>query len=138
LKADLRGVAASEVPLEVSVLTPLRRESTQPWMAPMVRIGDKGTDLYPLRPDPSMPLAIPVTVLRTEITARTTGELFLYVNDGIGPPFAQTLFYDNNEGTAEVAVRRRPAPCDLGAPVRACPASSPSSDGTSAGSCSCP
>jgi hypothetical protein len=43
----------------------------------------------------------------TEIKARTTGELFLYVNDAVlmAPPSAD-FFYRNNRGAAQVSVER--------------------------------
>jgi len=47
----------------------------------------------------------------TEIVGRSSGELFLYVNDAIFLPLKTTLFYCNNEGSARVtvdAVARRP------------------------------
>ena len=46
----------------------------------------------------------------TEIKARTTGELFLYVNDAVlmWPPSAD-YFYRNNRGTAQVSVEPVPA-----------------------------
>lgn len=51
-------------------------------------------------------------VLVAEITARTTGELFLYLNDAILVlPFTKTQpFYWNNLGTAQVMVWAHPEP----------------------------
>jgi hypothetical protein len=50
-------------------------------------------------------------VLRTVITARTSGELFLYVNDAVGPPFWRDVFYTNNRGTAQVLILlKQPTP----------------------------
>jgi uncharacterized protein (DUF2235 family) len=46
-------------------------------------------------------------VVTTEIKARTTGELFLYVNDAVLMwPGSTDLFYDNNTGTAMLTVER--------------------------------
>jgi hypothetical protein len=45
--------------------------------------------------------------LVAEITARTRGRLFVYVNDAMGPPGWFDLFYDAwgpNAGTATVTV----------------------------------
>jgi hypothetical protein len=43
----------------------------------------------------------------TEIKARTTGELFLYVNDAVLMwPGLTDLFYSNNTGTTWVTVER--------------------------------
>ncbi|MFN3076478.1 MAG: DUF2235 domain-containing protein [Alphaproteobacteria bacterium] len=45
--------------------------------------------------------------LVSEITARTSGELFLFVNDAaVMLPLQSGLFYPNNYGTADVAVER--------------------------------
>jgi hypothetical protein len=41
-------------------------------------------------------------VFASEIVARSTGELFLYVNDGVG----FDCFYDNNHGAAKVTIER--------------------------------
>jgi hypothetical protein len=47
------------------------------------------------------------TVLTAEITARTTGELYLYVNDAVlAWPGATDLFVANNTGRASVEVKR--------------------------------
>jgi hypothetical protein len=40
----------------------------------------------------------------TEIAARSSGELLLYVNDAVLHPALTTLFYCNNDGTAHVTV----------------------------------
>lgn len=105
--ADLRGVRGSDVRWLMRLGTPLRRELTQPWLAPMARVGAKGTDQYALAPDPSVPVEPRLTQLKTTLVARTSGELFLYVNDAVGPPLLRRLFYDNNTGLASVAVRLR-------------------------------
>ena len=45
-------------------------------------------------------------MLIAEITARSSGELFLFLNDGVWPaPRALQLFYANNEGSATVTIR---------------------------------
>jgi hypothetical protein len=38
--------------------------------------------------------------------ARSTGELFIYVNDAVGPPGAEDLFYRYNVGSACITVER--------------------------------
>jgi hypothetical protein len=50
----------------------------------------------------------------TDFTATASGELFLYVNDAIqllpfGGPFNR-YYYNNNGGSAEVSVQRKPLP----------------------------
>ncbi|MDB6143687.1 MAG: hypothetical protein JWP80_2731, partial [Pseudomonas sp.] len=45
--------------------------------------------------------------LVAKITARTSGELFLYVNDAVlAPPFDPKKYYSNNYGNAKVSVNR--------------------------------
>lgn len=108
--ADLRGVRAPDVTWAMRLGTPLRRELTQPWFLPMARLGAKGTDLYPLVPDPSVPTEPRLTTLRTTLVARTSGDLFFYVNDALGPPLWRWPFYDNNSGRATVTVRLKQFP----------------------------
>ncbi|MGB4911230.1 MAG: DUF2235 domain-containing protein [Candidatus Dechloromonas phosphoritropha] len=104
LDADLRGVRPAQVSWAMRLATPLRREFTHPWLMPMARIGSSGADLYPLVPDPSVPVDPGLTVLEARIVARSSGELFLYVNDAVGPPGQYDFFYSNNQGTAQVTV----------------------------------
>lgn len=53
------------------------------------------------------PLPADRKVLRAEIDAKSTGELFLYVNDAIlAIPGLSTMFVDNNSGSATVEVER--------------------------------
>ena len=104
LPADWRGVKGE--PLLHKLAWMLKRELSHPIFMPMARIGSKGTDVYALAPDPSQPVATERTVLKTRIVARTDGELFLYVNDVVGPPWDPLFFYQNNRGSATVAVRQ--------------------------------
>lgn len=49
----------------------------------------------------------PSNVLVSEITARSTGELFVYVNDAVLMfPGLTNLFYRNNSGTAAISAER--------------------------------
>ena len=49
-------------------------------------------------------------VLVAHLTAKSSGELFLFVNDAIvTPPLQRDYFYRNNHGTAAVKVERVPA-----------------------------
>jgi uncharacterized protein (DUF2235 family) len=53
----------------------------------------------------------PPRILTAEITPRSSGELFLYVNDSVvGFPGLFDLFYGNNRGEATVTVERITAP----------------------------
>lgn len=125
-EADLRGVRPAQLTWAMRLGTPLRREVARPYLAPMARIGNRGVDLYPLTPDPSVPLDRPLTVLDTQLVARSSGELFLYVNDAVGPPGWSDFFYLNNQGTAQVSVSRvAPAAAPLAPPSLPTQASEP-------------
>lgn len=104
LPADWRGV--THAPLRHRLAWPLKRELSQPIFWPMARIGAKGSDVYALSPDPSMPMTQPRRSLTTRIVARTEGELFIYLNDAIGPLWDRTRFYRNNQGRATIQVRQ--------------------------------
>jgi hypothetical protein len=81
----------------------LRRHIGEAWFRPIARIGAQGRDEYPLdlRPDGELS-AGPFTA---EITARRSGELFLFVNDAILPlPTGWQFFYNNNQGVAHVNI----------------------------------
>lgn len=74
---------------------PFRRRLTEPWFRPIARIGSRGNDEYVL------------PGLVSQLRARTSGELFLFVNDGvIELPGLRRLFYRNNAGTARVTVEQ--------------------------------
>ncbi len=104
---DLRGFGTPVSPMVLGL--PFRRWLSQPWFRPIARIGWKGTDEYALLPRPS---ATPgeddsaaVRRLVSNVRARTTGELFLYVNDAVVElPGLRSRFYRNNAGTARVTV----------------------------------
>jgi hypothetical protein len=79
----------------------LRRHLSEPWFKPIARIGELGHDEYPLTSKGS---AEP-NKLVAEITARRTGELFLFLNDAALPvPEKWQSFYKNNIGTATVTL----------------------------------
>ena len=83
----------------------MRRHLGEPWFKPIARIGDTGTDEYPLNPaDQSIPDRNE-RLLTAEITARHDGELFFFVNDAALPvPENWQYFYKNNRGTAKIKV----------------------------------
>ncbi|MFO1434361.1 MAG: DUF2235 domain-containing protein [Candidatus Competibacteraceae bacterium] len=85
---------------------PFRRYLREPWFKPIARIGHHGSDEYPLDPvDGAVPTESTDKMV-AEITARRSGELFLFVNDGVLPvPEAWQGFYRNNQGTATVTVQ---------------------------------
>jgi hypothetical protein len=87
---------------------PFKRHLASPYMKPVLRIGGRGADEYPL--DPVLPLPNEPSaryVLVSDFTARSSGELFLYVNDAVlfWPNFLVPT-YANNRARASVAVER--------------------------------
>jgi hypothetical protein len=83
---------------------PFRRYVSEKWFKPVARIGSEGSDEYVL--DPGDTLVEGSSRLVTELTARSSGELFLFVNDTVFPlPRGWTQpTYANNRGTASVIV----------------------------------
>ena len=80
---------------------PFRRHITEPWFKPIARIGEYGSDEYPLNPAEGSD----ADTLIAEIKARRGGKLYLFVNDAVLPvPNALQYFYNNNSGTAKVVV----------------------------------
>ncbi|MBI2357763.1 MAG: DUF2235 domain-containing protein [Deltaproteobacteria bacterium] len=59
----------------------LRRHIGEPWFKPIARIGNQGSDEYPLGPVGSSVRDRTAKRLVAEIAARRSGELFLFVND---------------------------------------------------------
>jgi len=114
IPAGPNGVHPDDVTIPMTAAVPLRRRLTQPWFKPMARIGDIGADDYALDSKPSLPEreiyaskgASPADItFESEIVARSSGELFLYVNDAVFPPYFNNWFYDNNRGSARVTVK---------------------------------
>ncbi|HEX6363664.1 MAG TPA: hypothetical protein VFZ93_11940, partial [Albitalea sp.] len=109
----------------MAAAVPLRRHPTEPWFRPIARIGVTGNDTYALRGQPQTaplqdrceaarapaPPGCPAgdgagsmaEVFESEIVARSSGPLFLYVNDAVRLPFAAP-FHANNAGCARVEV----------------------------------
>jgi uncharacterized protein (DUF2235 family) len=112
IEAGVEGVSAKEVTWPMYFALPFRRRLAEPWFKPVARIGETGTDEYPLNPVDPFPLDAPIDKKReliTEIQARRDGELFFYVNDALFLwPWFHT--YGNNRGTATVWIQRVEAP----------------------------
>jgi uncharacterized protein (DUF2235 family) len=104
------GYGVHDMTFAKYVTWPLRRSFGQPWFKPIARIGHQGGDEYVL--EPALPVGSDVLrkQLVAEFTARTSGRLYLYVNDAIGPPFWFDSFYTGgfggyeNVGTATVLI----------------------------------
>ena len=88
----------------------LRRHLFEPWYLPVAKIGRAGMDAYPLRPaKPLLPKRDKRLQLSVDITARSTGPLYLYLNDAVFfTPSWSRLFYANNQGQASVEVSQLP------------------------------
>jgi uncharacterized protein (DUF2235 family) len=95
------GLKRQDIVPVMYLALPLRRHITEPWFKPIARIGEYGNDEYPLDPADGSDS----NTLISEIKARRSGELFLFVNDAVLPvPKSWQIFYDNNGGTANVKV----------------------------------
>jgi uncharacterized protein (DUF2235 family) len=78
-------------------LVPFRRHMGEPWLVPVARIGTEGTDEYPL---PRADILVAGRTVRiAEITARRSGELYLFPNGVVFP-----WVYGDNTGSAKVTV----------------------------------
>ena len=81
-----------------------RRAIGEPWYRPIARIGPTGSDEYPLEPEDHLGGRQTMTVV---IKARSTGKLYLFVNDAVVGFYPITdLFYWNNQGKAKITVER--------------------------------
>ncbi len=103
-KADLPGFEAGRFPWYLRPFVLFRRKLDQFWFMPIARIGAFGWDEYPLYPNDWSRPGRWRDNLTAEITAKRTGELFLFVNDAILPLGLYQPFYANNRGTAKVTV----------------------------------
>jgi hypothetical protein len=107
-ESDLGGVDASKWTLKHYASLPFRRHLGSPYMKPVLRIGKRGADEYPLDPIVPMPNGrLDRHVLVSDFIARSSGELFLYVNDAVAF-WPDLIFptYGNNRAQAEVTVER--------------------------------
>ena len=85
ISSDLTGISTWEAPWVYIPALPFRRVLKAPWFVPVARIGVWTPEYHML------------TQTVTEITPRQTGQLFLFVNDAVGPPGLRSFFYNNNE-----------------------------------------
>jgi uncharacterized protein (DUF2235 family) len=106
ISSDVHGFGIDRMKAPMHVYLPFRRYYGEPWFKPIARIGNLGSDEYPLdaaevlNPDESG------TTLISEFTARRSGELFLFVNDAVWPaPRALQSFYYGHNGSAMVTIR---------------------------------
>lgn len=84
----------------------LRRVLFRPWFRLIGRIGETGVDEYFLDPKVQKASEPGLPVYKDKISARRSGELFLYVNDAVvGLPWLSSLFMDRNKGAAKIKVK---------------------------------
>jgi hypothetical protein len=86
--------------LVFAAAAPFRRMWSANWFVPVARIGAMGVDQYPL------------TQRVNELTARSSGQLFLFVNDAVAPlgpcGVGWSSYYCNNAGVATITVAEVP------------------------------
>ncbi len=88
------GFSSNVAPWIFYPALPIRRSLGQSWFVPIAKIGATGREYHALAASSS------------DFTARKTGRLFLFVNDGVAP-FCWTCLYSNNHGgLAHVIVTR--------------------------------
>jgi hypothetical protein len=88
--------------IKSSLAVPFRRWLSEPWFKPIARIGAIGSDEYPLGNSDGLGLGNPI--LEAQITARTSGELFFFVNDLLPISVVSWNFHAGNRGKALVSV----------------------------------
>jgi hypothetical protein len=107
-EASLLGFSTSDVSrystqVQYIFATPARRILTRPWLRMILRVGAVGAYEEFFDPDAASQ-GIP-----ERLRFKSSGELFLYVNDAVLPvpvPWLAKIFYRNNSGTAEVKIKR--------------------------------
>ena len=103
IPADAIGFPSNNLALWVGL--PLRRWWTQNWFRPIAQIGKLGNDQYVLSQTDIVAVPGSANKVVTDITARSDGELFIFVNDAVMMiPGWLHYFYDNNHGTATLSV----------------------------------
>jgi hypothetical protein len=112
VEADARGYSAfhNEKGPELSLwemmwntlLLPVRRYYSQPWLQPIARYGSIGSEVDFLEPDPDPKF----TEISEHVTPKVPGELFFYFNDAVvGLPRSFQWFYGDNKGCATFFVK---------------------------------
>ena len=96
-----------------TLIWPLKRSYFEPNFRVIVRVGATGSNEEPLLPDPIAPErktakpSIEDATLDVTFRPKSSGELFLYVNENVlAWPRLWNFFYARNVGTAKVTVSR--------------------------------
>lgn len=92
-----QGTLRKDTPRYMTLFVPFRRLLTTGWFTPVIRVGSRGADEYPLiaRPNPPGNDKVYQAIFRPT----RSGNLFVYVND-------VWFTYGNNEGSAVVTIER--------------------------------
>lgn len=109
IDTDLAGFHILDLPFTRRPIflatVPVKRDLIRPWFRVILRVGTTGTYEDFLDPDPTLPTTD--DTLQEILPPKTTGELFIYVNDVALPvPYLYDYFYRNNQGQAVVTVQR--------------------------------
>jgi uncharacterized protein (DUF2235 family) len=109
------GPHGVDLPPKADLFAPIRRHIALEWYQPVARLGDTGSDYYPLvfksldgKPE-AQDQQDRGGVFAADLTPRQTDELFLYVNDAVMPLGFPNIFYNNNDGSARVSVEPLPS-----------------------------
>jgi len=102
IPTDPNGIAGSRWTQLAGV--PFKRLIWSNWFAPIVRVGSTGFEEHVPTFEPD---AGNGRLWIAHFTARSDGEVFVYVNDtSVFFPWLFTTFYDNNKGSATVSLKR--------------------------------
>jgi hypothetical protein len=105
LELNLGGFHVSDLPwlarISMSLLSVFKRTYQIPFFAIIARTGESEQFV-----DPEVNQGSNIVSFSKRFIPDRTGELFLYVNDTIGFPGIEDVFYKNNSGLAWVTIRR--------------------------------
>ena len=102
---------SDNVPFYLHLFTPIRRQLFADWYQPVVQIGHRLFDKYPL--ESSEPDISKIERPRYEdcfpLKARRDGYLYVYLNDAVvaKPELFDSYFYKNNQGKANMIVSQQ-------------------------------
>jgi hypothetical protein len=85
-------------------LLPLRRNASQPWFKPIIRLGDTRFEEFPMGTSGrSVEIIVPK---RNKSLYKSDSNMYFYVNDAvIGFPYVWDVFYRKNRGTAFLSIK---------------------------------
>ncbi len=102
IDTDPRGFGFKKMSALMYLALPFRRVVFSSWFVPVLRVGSKGGEEHVL--DFRL---VEGRQYEARFRPRSDGEVFIFVNDAVfGWPGPTRFFYDNNHGTAAVAIER--------------------------------